>query len=85
MFHQFDRSGDEDQALRALGLVRDDVEGLVVGRSLGEARSHAEARGLAIRVVRRDGRDLPATTDLCHGRVNVAVEGDLVTEVMWLG
>ena len=62
----------------------------VIGDSVDEATATLEAAGLTLRVVRRDGEDLPATLDLIENRVNVAVETqddgtEVVTEVVSVG
>jgi hypothetical protein len=44
-----------------------------------------EERGLTLRVVRRDGVDLPVTADFSETRINVAVEGDIVTDIVSVG
>ncbi len=62
----------------------------VVGESVDDATATLEDAGLTLRVVRRDGEDLPATMDFVESRVNVAVETqdddtEVVTEVVSTG
>ena len=62
----------------------------IVGESVDDATATLEDAGLTLRVVRRDGDDLPATMDLVETRVNVAVETqddgtEVVTEVVSTG
>jgi hypothetical protein len=62
----------------------------VVGQSVDKATATLEAAGLTLRVVRRDGQDLPGTMDFVETRVNVAVETqddgtEVVTEVVSTG
>ena len=54
----------------------------VVGDSVADATTTLEAAGLTLRVVRRDGQDLPSTMDFVEKRVNVAVETKEGTEVV---
>src|SRR6478735_8533639 len=59
----------------------------VIGDSVEDATATLEAAGWTLRVLRRDGEDLPATMDFVDNRVNVAVETDaygteVVTEVV---
>ena len=62
----------------------------IVGESVADATATLEAEGLTLRVLRRDGEDLPATADFLENRVNVAVETqadgtEVVTEVISTG
>ena len=62
----------------------------VVGETVDDATATLEDAGLTLRVVRRDGEDLPATADFVENRVNVAVETqddgtEVVTEVVSTG
>ena len=62
----------------------------VVGQSVDDATATLEAAGFTLRVVKRDGEDLPATADFVETRVNVAVESqaygsEVVTEVVSTG
>ena len=62
----------------------------VIGDSVEDATATLEAAGLTLRVVRRDGEDLPSTMDFLENRVNVAVETqddgtEVVTEVVSTG
>jgi hypothetical protein len=62
----------------------------VVGDSVDAATETLEAAGFTLRVVRRDGEDLPVTADFLEERVNVAVETqddgtEVVTEVVSTG
>jgi hypothetical protein len=62
----------------------------VIGDSVEDATATLEDAGFTLRVLRRDGEDLPATMDFVDNRVNVAVETqddgtEVVTEVVSLG
>ena len=62
----------------------------VIGDSVEDATATLEDAGLTLRVVRRDGEDLPSTMDFVEDRVNVAVETqedgtEVVTEVVSTG
>ncbi len=62
----------------------------VIGDSVEDATATLEDAGLTLRVVRRDGEDLPVTADFVEDRVNVAVETqddgiEVVTEVVSMG
>jgi hypothetical protein len=57
----------------------------LVGLPLADATAMVEERGLTLRVVRRDGVDLPVTADFSETRINVAVEGDIVTDIVSVG
>jgi beta-lactam-binding protein with PASTA domain len=71
--------GDDDSATEttaateATAIAVADVPD-VIGDSVEEATTTLEAAGLTLRIVRRDGEDLPATADFVENRVNVAVE-----------
>jgi hypothetical protein len=57
----------------------------VVGYCLTDAQKLAESHGYQLRVVRQDGVDLAATADFSESRINVAVKGDIVVEVVSIG
>lgn len=62
----------------------------VIGDTVGDATATLEAAGFTLRVVQRDGEDLPVTADFVENRVNVAVESqrygdEIVTEVVSTG
>ena len=62
----------------------------VIGDSVEEATATLEEAGFTLRVVQRDGEDLPGTADFLENRVNVAVETqddgtEVVTEVVSTG
>ncbi len=62
----------------------------VIGDSVEDATTTLEDAGLTLRIVMRDGEELPATFDFIEGRVNVAVETqddgtEVVTEVVSVG
>jgi hypothetical protein len=62
----------------------------VIGDSVEDATATLEDAGLTLRIVRRDGEDLPSTMDFLEDRVNVAVETqddgtEVVTEVVSIG
>ncbi len=54
----------------------------IVGESVAEATATLADAGLTLRVLRRDGEDLPGTMDFDESRVNVAVETKDGTEVV---
>jgi hypothetical protein len=58
---------------------------VLVGLTEDEATEAAEALGWEVRVIRRDGEDLPMTMDLRTNRVNVEVTDGEVTEVLQIG
>jgi hypothetical protein len=57
----------------------------LVGLSEETANEAAEACGWILRVVRRDGEDLPATRDFRPNRVNVEVTEGEVTAIVNIG
>ena len=57
------------------------AEQTLVGLSEREAIAQAEANGWAVRVVSRDGVDLPVTMDYSESRVNLAIDADKVVRV----
>ena len=52
------------------------------GLSVEEATKMVAADGWELRVVREDGEDLAVTADFRDNRLNVAVEGGVVTELV---
>jgi hypothetical protein len=56
-----------------------------VGASLSEFTLAAESLGATVRVTERDGESLIVTADYQPNRVNVAVEGDTVTDIKSVG
>ena len=84
--------GDDDDSsddAATEGTVAVDVPD-VIGDSVEEATATLESAGLTLRVVRRDGEELPVTADFVEDRVNVAVETqddgtEVVTEVVSTG
>jgi hypothetical protein len=56
-----------------------------VGVPLPEFEEMAKRYGFTTRVARQDGVDQPMTIDFSESRVNVAVEGDVVTEIVSIG
>jgi hypothetical protein len=61
------------------------VSGALVGLTEAEATDVATANGWLVRVVRRDGVDLPSTDDYRENRYNVAIVGGLISEVLSQG
>ncbi len=62
----------------------------IVGESVADATATLEDAGMTLRVVKRDGEDLPGTQDYIPTRVNVAVETqddgtEQVSEVVSVG
>jgi len=60
-------------------------ESTVIGLDVDEAERVAADAGWVLRVARLDGEDLALTMDFRTDRVNVAVEDDIVTEVLSIG
>src|SRR5262245_50073908 len=56
-----------------------------VGSPLADVEKFAQELGMTVRVIRQDGEDLAATDDLRMDRVNVGVDGDVVTAVISIG
>ncbi|HEX3089481.1 MAG TPA: hypothetical protein VHQ23_12560, partial [Ilumatobacteraceae bacterium] len=56
-----------------------------VGQCLSSAEAEAAVQGWSVRVVRQDGVDLPITADFSDTRFNVAVKGDIVSEIVDIG
>jgi hypothetical protein len=63
----------------------DESASALVGLTEDEATEAAEACGWILRVVRRDGEDLPATRDFRPNRVNVEVTDGEVTAIVNTG
>ena len=57
----------------------------LVGLKLPAAESTAKAGGCTVRVVRRDGKDLPATADFQASRIDVAVSDNVVRKILGVG
>ena len=83
--------GDDDSSNDAAteGTVAVDVPD-VIGDSVDDATATLEEAGFTLRVVRRDGEDVPGTADFIEDRVNVAVETqddgtEVVTEIVSIG
>ena len=56
-----------------------------IGQCLSFAEAEASYIGFSVRVVRQDGVDLPVTDDFSDRRFNVAVDGEIVTEIISIG
>ena len=56
-----------------------------VGQCLSYAEAEASALGWSVRVVRQDGEDLAATADFSETRFNVALKGDVISEIISIG
>jgi serine-aspartate repeat-containing protein C/D/E len=67
------------------GPSQEDAADALVGLTEDEAEEAAAEQGWTVRVVVRDGEDLPATMDFRPNRVNVEVTDDEVTEVVSIG
>ncbi len=52
-----------------------------LGKSLADFTADAEALGATVRVIEQDGVGLAVTDDFGFSRVNVSVEGDIVTRI----
>ena len=65
--------------------TEESADELLVGLTEDEATDAAEACGWILRVVRRDGEDLPATLDFRPNRVNVEVTDGEVTAIVNTG
>jgi hypothetical protein len=58
---------------------------VLVGLTLADAEAEADERGWSVRTARLDGEDLMLTEDYSPTRVNVAVDDDVVTEILFIG
>jgi hypothetical protein len=56
-----------------------------IGQCLSYAEAEAAVIGFSVRVVRQDGVDLVITDDFSNTRFNVAVKGDIVSEIISIG
>jgi hypothetical protein len=63
----------------------DQAADAIVGRCLADAETFAKKWGYSVRVVRQDGVDLPITADADASRINVAVKGDIISEIVDIG
>lgn len=52
---------------------------VAAGATVDEATARGESAGHVLRIVMQDGEPLPATMDFNPGRLNLVVEGDVVT------
>lgn len=52
---------------------------VAAGATVDEATARGESAGHVLRIVKQDGEPLPATMDFNPGRLNLVVEGDVVT------
>jgi len=86
--------GDDDSSDATVNTVTEEAAEVdvpdVIGDSVEDATATLEDAGSSLRVVRRDGEDLPGTADIIDNRVNVAVETqndgtEVVTEVVSIG
>lgn len=77
-----DGSSDDRNASPGPSLqLRDGVPVIaaLVGLSEAEAEAEAEANGWTVRVVERDGEEYMVTMDYSDSRVNLTIEGGVVT------
>ena len=51
------------------------------GRKIRKAKKIAEKHGCTVRVVKKDGEDLPVTMDFSYNRINVSVRDRRVKKV----
>ena len=58
---------------------------VLIGKSETEAQQYTEDRGLTMRVTKRDGKAYATTMEFKAERVNVAVDKDVVTEILGRG
>jgi hypothetical protein len=79
-----DQPGDTEPPIDMTPVDVADAE-VLVGLTLLEAEAEAEDRGWTVRVARLDGEDLALTEDYSPTRINVAVEDDVVAEVLFVG
>jgi hypothetical protein len=56
-----------------------------IGTSLADFTASAESLGATVRVVEQDGESLPGTMDFLPNRVDVAVDGGVVTRIVDVG
>ncbi|MEO7398640.1 MAG: hypothetical protein ABIW84_08765 [Ilumatobacteraceae bacterium] len=57
----------------------------IVGLCTSEAIAVAEKLGYVVRIARQDGVDFALTDDYSENRLNIAVQGDVVTEIISIG
>ena len=57
----------------------------LIGLSIKDFTTGAEVLGASVRVVEQDGASLAVTDDFGFSRVNVAVEGEIVTRIVSVG
>jgi len=84
-----DDSSAEATEQEASGTAAADIPD-IEGQTVDEATTTLEDAGLTLRVIQRDGEDLPVTMDFVENRVNVAVEtqddgSEVVTGVVSTG
>jgi hypothetical protein len=79
-----DQPGDDEPPIDLTPVDAADAE-VLVGLTLAEAEDEAARRGWSVRVARLDGEDLMLTEDYSPTRINVAVEDDVVVEVLFVG
>jgi hypothetical protein len=65
--------------------TEESAEDLLVGLAEAAATDAAESCGWLVRVVRRDGEDLPMTLDFRPNRVNVEVTDGEITAIISIG
>ena len=62
-------------------LPADGIDADFVGLSLEDAEALVKKRGLSFRIVAKDGKLFPATTDYRADRLSFSVENNLITKV----
>lgn len=67
-----------------MGFIREEF-GMLPGLTLAAAGDIVRQRGGIIRVTKRDGLVIMATTDYNTTRVNVATDNDIITAVLGIG
>lgn len=60
-------------------------ESLLLGKTLSTAEAVALKRGFTIRVLKKDGKAIITTCDICSDRMNVAIENGIVTKLISWG
>ena len=60
-------------------------ESAIIGLSLADAQSWAEQNGRLVRVLKKDGKLVPATKDYVPERINVVVDRGIVTAIHGFG
>jgi len=74
----------EDEYVPSCGFDKHSASKELKGLKLNQAREAASSMACTLRVVKKDGKDLPVTKDLRPDRINVAVKDKRVKKVVGL-